>query len=61
MNFEKKYTLQTSQTDSEEITLGELFDRSEKTLLFFYPKDNTPGCSVENVDFTNLKAEFHDM
>jgi len=31
---------------------------SQKTLLFFYPKDDTPGCSVENQDFTTFQEDF---
>lgn len=27
-------------------------------VLYFYPKDNTPGCTVEAKDFTCLKHEF---
>ncbi len=27
-------------------------------LLYFYPKDNTPGCTVEAVDFSALKKEL---
>ena len=27
-------------------------------VVFFYPKDNTPGCTTENIDFTALKGEF---
>lgn len=30
-------------------------------VLYFYPKDNTPGCTVEAVDFTAMKGEFADM
>lgn len=29
-----------------------------KVVLYFYPKDNTPGCTTEALDFTALKAEF---
>jgi peroxiredoxin Q/BCP len=29
-----------------------------KLVLFFYPKDNTPGCTVENIDFSTLAPEF---
>ncbi len=29
-----------------------------KLVLFFYPKDDTPGCTVENKDFSALAAEF---
>jgi peroxiredoxin Q/BCP len=30
----------------------------QKLVLFFYPKDDTPGCTTENKDFSALKAEF---
>lgn len=29
-----------------------------KAVIFFYPKDNTPGCTTEAKDFTALKPEF---
>lgn len=29
-----------------------------KLVIFFYPKDNTPGCTTENKDFSALKPEF---
>jgi len=29
-----------------------------KLVLFFYPKDDTPGCTTENIDFTALAGEF---
>lgn len=32
--------------------------KGRKTVFFFYPKDNTPGCTTEAKDFTALKAEF---
>lgn len=28
------------------------------TVLFFYPKDNTPGCTTENIAFRDLHAQF---
>lgn len=30
----------------------------KKLVLFFYPKDNTPGCTTEAKDFTALKGDF---
>ena len=27
-------------------------------VFYFYPKDNTPGCTTEAIDFTALKPEF---
>lgn len=32
--------------------------RGRKLVLFFYPKDDTPGCTVENKDFSALASEF---
>lgn len=29
-----------------------------KLVVFFYPKDDTPGCTTENKDFSALAAEF---
>ena len=29
-----------------------------KVVLYFYPKDDTPGCTTEALDFTRLKDEF---
>jgi peroxiredoxin Q/BCP len=30
----------------------------QKLVLFFYPKDDTPGCTTENLDFSALAADF---
>ena len=30
----------------------------KKVVLYFYPKDNTPGCTVESKDFRDLHPEF---
>ena len=32
--------------------------RGRKLVVFFYPKDNTPGCTTEAKDFSALKDEF---
>jgi peroxiredoxin Q/BCP len=32
--------------------------RGQKLVVFFYPKDDTPGCTIENKDFSCLQAEF---
>jgi peroxiredoxin Q/BCP len=38
------------------LTLSTL--RPQKVVLYFYPKDDTPGCTVEAIDFTRLGPEF---
>ena len=30
----------------------------QKLVIFFYPKDDTPGCTTENKDFTALAGDF---
>ena len=32
--------------------------RGNKVVLYFYPKDNTPGCTVEGADFRDRHKEF---
>jgi peroxiredoxin Q/BCP len=32
--------------------------KGQKLVLFFYPKDDTPGCTTENIDFSALAADF---
>lgn len=29
-------------------------------VLYFYPKDNTPGCTVEAIDFSGFKSELEE-
>ncbi|MGB9988871.1 peroxiredoxin [Massilia sp. SM-13] len=31
---------------------------AKSTVLFFYPKDNTPGCTTENMAFRDLHPQF---
>ena len=33
----------------------------KKLLLYFYPKDNTPGCTTEAIDFTALSPQFQQL
>ena len=33
-------------------------DASKYTVLYFYPEDDTPGCTVEANEFQQLKGEF---
>jgi peroxiredoxin Q/BCP len=32
--------------------------KGSKVILYFYPKDMTPGCTLETIGFQELKAEF---
>jgi peroxiredoxin Q/BCP len=45
-----------SDQDGNETCLDEL--RGKWVVLYFYPKDNTPGCSLEAKNFSCLRKEF---
>lgn len=32
--------------------------RGRKLVLYFYPRDDTPGCTTENIDFSTLLPQF---
>jgi thioredoxin-dependent peroxiredoxin len=42
----------------DSLTLSAL--RPQKVVLYFYPKDDTPGCTTEALDFTSHAAAFAD-
>lgn len=46
-------------TSGKTIKLSDL--RGKKVLVYFYPKDDTPGCTVEGTDFSRLYAEFQAL
>lgn len=43
-------------TDDGTVSLAGL--KGKKVVLYFYPKDDTPGCTREAIDFTALAADF---
>lgn len=43
-------------TGATQVALADL--TGKKVVLYFYPKDNTPGCTTEGRDFARLHAEF---
>jgi peroxiredoxin Q/BCP len=45
--------------DEEEICLRDL--KGKWIVLYFYPKDNTPGCTTEACDFTQAEPDFSKL
>lgn len=43
-------------TGSQNLSLNDFSGR--KVVLYFYPKDNTPGCTTESSDFQRLHSAF---
>lgn len=48
----------TASATGGDITLSGL--RGKKLVLYFYPKDNTPGCTTESLQFRDLYPEFQN-
>lgn len=46
----------------DDINLNEMVANTNKGLiLYFYPKDNTPGCTTQATEFTTHLNEFDDL
>ncbi len=43
-------------TDTGRVSLSAL--KGKTVVLFFYPKDDTPGCTTENIEFSAAKPDF---
>ena len=43
-------------TGNKIVSLSDL--KGKNVVLYFYPKDSTPGCTTEGQDFRDLKAQF---
>lgn len=49
-----KFTL--ARDSGDKISLSSF--AGKKLVLYFYPKDDTPGCTREAIDFNGLRGEF---
>ena len=45
--------------DNQPVSLSDFQDK-QNVILYFYPKDDTPGCTIEANQFTALAKEFAD-
>lgn len=50
-------TFSTPNQKNEMISLSDYKDK-KNVVLYFYPKDDTPGCTIEANQFTELASEF---
>ena len=53
-----------SPTFSLDSTTLKTFDSSKikgGLVVYFYPRDNTPGCTLETKDFTKLYKKFKNL
>jgi thioredoxin-dependent peroxiredoxin len=61
LNLDTKYKALWYTGQVAELSLKEIFSFSQKTLLYVYPRDNTPGCTLENKDFSCLLQDFKKL
>lgn len=45
-----------NDTHGKEVKLSDF--KGKKVVLYFYPRDDTPGCTVEACEFRDAKAQF---
>ncbi len=57
-SFIMDYLLMKPNQATTKISLAELLSQHEKTLLYFYPKDNTPWCTLEAKEFSDAYEQF---
>lgn len=53
-------TFSVTDADMHLVELDEFRDQ-KNVVLYFYPRDDTPGCTVEAIEFTNLVDEFAEL
>jgi len=61
LDLNQTYSAITSSWNVADLDLKTLLSFSDKTLLYFYPKDNTPGCTTENKDFSSMREDFNKL
>jgi thioredoxin-dependent peroxiredoxin len=43
----------------EKAAIGSLLAKYPKNIVYFYPKDGTPNCTIQAIDFSRLQKEFN--
>ena len=56
---DKAPTFALAKNGEGELSSKDLKDRAY--VLYFYPKDNTPGCTIEGHDFEKLSKKFAEL
>ncbi len=46
--------------DMEKVSL-QSYRGKKKVVVYFYPKDDTPGCTLEALEFTDLQGDFEGL
>lgn len=60
MTTVKKLSFSLQGNDNKTINLDD-YKGSKNVVLYFYPKDNTPGCTQESNDFKDNQQKFAEL
>ncbi|QUH18617.1 thioredoxin-dependent thiol peroxidase [Alkaliphilus sp. B6464] len=55
----QKYNFTLQETDGMNISLEDF--KGQNVVIYFYPKDNTSGCTTEATEFRDLYDEFNKL
>ena len=56
-----EFELKGIDEEGSEITLRSEDLKGRWAVIYFYPRDNTPGCTTEAKEFTELREEFEKL
>jgi peroxiredoxin Q/BCP len=60
MSFSPTLSLHTADGHIHSISYMDMLQKSPYTLLYFYPRDSTPGCTVQAQDFSANIEKFKE-
>jgi peroxiredoxin Q/BCP len=55
------FRLRGIDENGKEVEIASEDLKGKWTVIYFYPRDNTPGCTTEAKEFTELKEEFDKL
>jgi len=58
MILDKTFSYIENDATVDKWLFWEIIRKSDKSLVFFYPKNDTPGCTIENKDFSCLQKDY---
>ena len=56
MKLKEKNKAPNFKLPSTDNSIFELKQAKKNVILFFYPKDDTPGCTIESKDFSKFNS-----
>ena len=61
MNYSQSITVACVDGSDKITTMSDIIHHQAYTILYFYPKDCTSGCTVEAIEFSQLVDEFKKL